>query len=316
MKAFRIGTRGSPLALAQTNIVKGDLERLWPSIQFELVTIRTRGDDLSAASPDSKLPVMPGDVGTKGLFTGELEAALHSGDIQLAVHSLKDLPTNAEMDVELEIAAIPSREDPRDVMITRANEIPLKDLSGAPIIATSSPRRAAQLLLANPQIKIVPVRGNIDTRVRKFRENLDWYALVLASAGIHRLETDKSSQAFAHIHRHILLPEVMLPAPGQGALALQTKRGNQEVRRILAPLHHAESAAEVAAERAFLRALGGGCQQPIAALGRALPDGKLTLTGISWLGLAAGEIPTRVSMEGSIAQPVELGEALALKLIR
>jgi hydroxymethylbilane synthase len=296
MKPFLIGTRGSPLALAQTNQVRQTLETAWPGMEFALKIIRTRGDDLSASGA-SKLPPQPGN---KGLFTAELEAALMAEEIDLAVHSLKDLPTEAEDHPDLALGAIPKRADARDVLISRSNEVRLNQ-PGA-IIATGSPRRAAQLKLHHPNWQVVPVRGNIDTRLRKLRDNEAWSGLILAAAGLGRL-----SPSLDGLEAHPLPFTEMLPAPGQGALGLQIKRGRSAIQQRLAPIHHADTSAEVTAERAFLRGLGGGCQQPIAALGRV--SGKqLVLEGVAWLEKSAVR---RVSIEGWASEAAQLGAALA-----
>jgi hydroxymethylbilane synthase len=280
------------------------LEQHWPEREFQVQIIRTQGDVLSAILADSeKTATVNRDAVplSKGLFTGELESALMSGQIDLAIHSLKDLPTDTIDHSELEIAAIPQRADPHDVVIYR-NEDELAR-HGA-ILATGSPRRVAQLQLARADREVVPVRGNIDTRLRKLRANPAWAGLVLAKAGLDRLGPD-----LAGLLVRPLTYEEMLPAPGQGALALQIRRGNGVMKHLLKPIHHATTAAEVGAERAMLRELGGGCQQPIAAIGRA-EGGKLLLEGIAWLG-EVSQPPSRAKMEGLVTEAEELGKGLA-----
>jgi len=247
VKPLVFGSRGSALALAQTRLVIAQLQTVWPSRTFDLRIIKTQGDRLAE---DTGRP-MDEALG-KGLFTGELERALRSGEIDLAVHSLKDLPTG---DAEgLVLAAIPKRADARDVLISRY----ASTLEGLPVgstIATGSPRRSAQIRAVRKDLRTVPIRGNIDTRLRKFREQNEWTGLILAAAGLERLKPDLSGLIVTP------LPiSVMLPAPGQGALALQTRADAEDIRELVRAIHHATTAFAVGAERAFLHALGGGCQ--------------------------------------------------------
>ena len=240
-----IGTRGSQLALWQAEFVKSRLESHFPYLEVHLKVIKTTGDTIQ----DRSL------VGLgKGVFTKQIENALLTGDIDLAVHSLKDLPT--ELPVGLCIAAILEREDPRDVLIT-ATGFPLEDLLGGAKIGTTSPRRKAQLLHIRPNLRVVDVRGNIDTRLRKLQET-DLDGIILAAAGIKRLlEPEIITQYFD--------TERMVPAVGQGALAVEVREGDSTVETMLAPLNDSETVAEVTAERTVLKRLGGGCQVPIGA---------------------------------------------------
>ena len=251
-----IGTRGSQLALWQAEFVKRQLEGLFPELEIHLRTIKTTGD----AIQDRSL------VGLgKGVFTKEIENALLTGDIDLAVHSLKDLPT--ELPSGLCIAAILEREDPRDVLIT-ATGFPLEDLLGGAKIGTTSPRRKAQLLHMRPNLRVVDVRGNIDTRLRKLRET-DLDGIILAAAGIKRLlEPEIITQYFD--------TERMVPAVGQGALAVETREGDSTVKTLLAPLNDSKTIAEVTAERTVLGSLGGGCQVPVGAYAWHV-EGELSL---------------------------------------
>lgn len=251
-----IGTRGSQLALWQAEFVKRQLEDLFPELEIHLRTIKTTGDTIQ----DRSL------VGLgKGVFTKEIENALLTGDIDLAVHSLKDLPT--ELPSGLCIAAILEREDPRDVLIT-ATGFPLEDLLGGAKIGTTSPRRKAQLLHMRPNLRVVDVRGNIDTRLRKLRET-DLDGIILAAAGIKRLlEPEIITQYFD--------TERMVPAVGQGALAVETREGDSTIKTLLAPLNDSETIAEVTAERTVLESLGGGCQVPVGAYAWHV-DGELSL---------------------------------------
>ena len=251
-----IGTRGSQLALWQAEFVKRQLEGFFPELEIHLRTIKTTGDTIQ----DRPL------VGLgKGVFTKEIENALLTGDIDLAVHSLKDLPT--ELPSGLCIAAILEREDPRDVLIT-ATGFPLEDLLGGAKIGTTSPRRKAQLLHMRPNLRVVDVRGNIDTRLRKLRET-DLDGIILAAAGINRLlEPEIITQYFD--------TERMVPAVGQGALAVETREGDSTVKTLLAPLNDSKTVAEVTAERTVLGSLGGGCQVPVGAYAWHV-DGELSL---------------------------------------
>ena len=323
MKPIIIGSRGSPLALAQSRSVMADLKKKWPGRNFEIHVIKTEGDKLADKPDDVEVKL------GKGIFTGEIERALQSGEIDLAVHSLKDLPT-AEAD-GLMIAAIPKRGDARDVLITRGPdlvpEVPQPDgwitasgslrrvllgpeLRYGALIATGSARREAQLRAIRDDIKAVPVRGNIDTRLRKLREHEEWSGLVLAAAGLDRLKPDLSG-----LQTTTLSLSQMLPAPGQGALGLQTRKENSaDVRNIVRILHDANTAAAVTAERMFLEALGGGCGEPIAAYGSVTPENMLKLEGVAWL---IGEHkPRRGHLLRRIDQAETLGVDLAVEISR
>lgn len=268
MKPIVIGSRGSALALAQTRLIQGELQRAWPDRSFELRIIKTQGDRLSENA-------FTGSPLGKGLFTAELEEALRRGEIDLAVHSLKDLPTTPAGGLIL--GAIPRRVDARDVLITKTGAS-LEQLPAGAILATGSPRRSAQLKHMRPDIVTAPIRGNIDTRLRKLRESTEWAGLVLAAAGLERLGPGMQGLTVTP------LPfSIMLPAPGQGALALQMRAGDEAVHKISATVHDAATAAQVEAERAFLAGLGGGCQQPIAAYAEIRPGARLELRAIAWL---------------------------------
>ena len=243
--SLTIGTRGSQLALWQAEFVKSRLKSHFPDLEVHLKVIKTTGDTIQ----DRSL------VGLgKGVFTKEIENALLTGDIDLAVHSLKDLPT--ELPDGLCITAILEREDPRDVLIT-ATGFPLEDLLGGAKIGTTSPRRKAQLLYMRPNLRVVDVRGNIDTRLRKLHET-DLDGIILAAAGIKRiLEPEIITQYFD--------TERMVPAVGQGALAVETREGDDTVKPLLEPLNDPKTGAEVTAERTVLESVGGGCQVPVGA---------------------------------------------------
>ena len=292
---MKLGTRPSQLARRQTEAVAAALRAARPELQIEIKVYTTRGDqELSRPLPE---------IGGKGLFTAEIEAALRAGEIDLAVHSFKDLPI-APGD-GLVIGAAPEREDARDVLVSR-HRLPLPDLPPGPRIGTSSPRRAAQILAARPDAQIVPLRGNVDTRLRKAAGS-DYDAVVLAAAGLIRLGLDP------HI-THWLPFEMMLPAPAQGALAVQCRAGDEAVLALLRSIHHQPTWAAVAAERAFLSGLGGGCAAPVAAYAVESPaeDGG---GPVLWLrGLVAGldgRQAVRVAARGSPRQPELLGGRLA-----
>ena len=254
--SLTIGTRGSQLARWQAQFIKDQLARHFPDLEIHLKIIKTTGDTIQ----DRSL------VGLgKGVFTKEIENVLLTGEIDLAVHSLKDLPT--ELPPGLCIAAIPKREDARDVLIT-ATGFPLEDLLGGAQIGTTSPRRKAQLLCMRPNLRVVDVRGNIDTRLRKLRET-DLDGIILAAAGIKRLLDPEIITQYFDTER-------MVPAVGQGALAVETREGDSAVETLLAPLNDTDTIAEVTAERTVLESLGGGCQVPVGAHAWHV-DGELSL---------------------------------------
>jgi hydroxymethylbilane synthase len=282
-----IGSRGSQLALWQAKWIAARLAERGHETRIEI--IKTTGDKIT----DVPLAM----VGTKGLFTKEIEDALLDGRVDLAVHSLKDLPT--EVPAGLTIAAIPEREDPRDAMVGAK----LQDVPAGAKIGTSSLRRAAQLRAIRPDLVIESVRGNVDTRVRKLDEAL-YSAIVLAAAGLTRL-------GWGHRIAEVLSPEVMCPAVGQGALAVET-RASGAAREICAGLDHAATRAAVTAERAVLAALGGGCQVPIGA--HAVIDGKsLLLSGVV-IAPDGGRI-VRKTGGGSVGDAGPIGSRLGAALL-
>lgn len=250
-RVVRLGTRGSALARWQTDLVAGLLTAAWPDLVPETVVLRTQGDRIL----DRPLPL----IGGKGLFTAELEAALRAGAIDLAVHSLKDLPTS--LPAGLILGAIPPRGSVHDVVISR-HGLPLAQLPAGAVVGTGSRRRAAQLLYAYPHLRVADIRGNVDTRLRKALDpNGPYDAIVLAAAGLERLELND-------LVTEILPLTVMLPAPGQGALAVQC-RDESAWQALLAPLDDPATRAAVTAERAFLHRLGAGCAVPVAAYAEA-----------------------------------------------
>lgn len=257
---IRLGTRGSDLARWQTEHVAERLRAAWPGLETQIIVLSTRGDRVL----DTPLPLLGG----KGAFTAELEAALSERRIDVAVHSLKDLPT--EDAAGLTIGAILERADPADVLVTRSG-LQLDQLPQGATIGTSSRRRAAQLLHRHPSLRMLDIRGNVDTRLRKALDSAGPYDGVLfARAGLERL-------GLLDPHWQQLDFDVMLPAPGQGALAVQC-RAEEATQRLLAALDHMTTRACVTAERAFLAGLGGGCSIPVAAYA-VLENGQLHLHG-------------------------------------
>jgi hydroxymethylbilane synthase len=282
-----IGSRGSQLALWQATWIAACLAERGHETRIEI--IKTTGDKITDV-PLAK-------VGTKGLFTKEIEEALLDGRVDLAVHSLKDLPT--EVPAGLSITAIPEREDPRDALVGAK----LQDLSVGAKVGTSSLRRAAQLRAIRPDLVIESVRGNLDTRVRKLDEAL-YGAIVLAAAGLMRL-------GWAHRIAEILSPEVMCPAVGQGALAVET-RETGAAREICAGLDHAATRAAVTAERAVLAALGGGCQVPIGAYAE-IEGNSLRLSGV--VIAPDGSRIVRKAGGGSVSEAGPIGSRLGAALL-
>jgi hydroxymethylbilane synthase len=294
--ALRVGTRGSALALWQTEHVRARLAAA--GHPTERVEIRTTGDVVQ------HVPLAR--IGSRALFTKQIDDAMLAGQIDLAVHSLKDLPTVLPEGIGL--VAVSEREDARDALVARG-PLAWQDLPQGAVLATSSLRRRAQMLFLRPDLQVRDIRGNVDTRLKKLDAADDWTAIVLAAAGLIRLGlAGRISQR--------LPPDVMLPAPGQGALAVTARAGDRAAAAAAAALHHAPTALAVAAERAFLRALEGGCQVPVAAHAERAPGGEMRLRGrVVSLGGERG-------VEGVAAGPVEdeheaeaLGAMLAAKLI-
>jgi len=289
---LRIGTRGSVLALAQASWVKRQIEEHEPEIQVELRTIKTSGD--------RSIDVPIKEIGGKGIFTKEIEDALLGGEIDLAVHSLKDLPS--QLPAGLTIAAVPRREDARDVLISRT-KAKLAELKHGAIAGTGSLRRRAQLLAYRPDLQILPVRGNIDTRLKKL-DNGEFDALVLAAAGLRRIDRDDRIDQF-------LPDEICVSAVAQGALGIEAREQADLCER-LAFLHDAQTFAEVSAERAFADRLGSGCHVPIGAHARVTGD---QLMMIAVVADSDGQKLLRGELAGNITNAVELGHTLADQLI-
>jgi len=262
-QTLTIGTRGSQLALWQTNWVKAEIENRHPEIQVIIQVISTKGDRVL----DISLPKL-GEQG-KGLFTKELEDAILERRVDLAVHSLKDLPT--ELPPGLRIGAICEREDVRDALVAKPGIGSFEQLPRQALIGTSSLRRQAQLRAVRPDLVIEPIRGNVDTRLRKLAEG-QYSAIILAAAGLIRL--GYGSQITEHLNH-----ELMLPAVGQGALAIETRDADENVEKIVGELNHEATSLACGAERAFLKGLGGGCLVPIAAFA-SIQDNTLNLDGL------------------------------------
>ncbi|MBI3811797.1 MAG: hydroxymethylbilane synthase [Nitrospirae bacterium] len=284
-----IGTRGSALALCQAHMIKEELEAALPDLEIRLKKIKTTGDKIT--------DVPLARVGGKGLFVKEIEEALFRNEIGLAVHSMKDVPTF--LPEGLHLAAITRREDPRDVMISR-NGKHLLDLPRGARIGTSSLRRQSQIKHLRPDFEIIPLRGNLDTRIKKLgREGLD--AIVLAAAGLRRLGLEDRITEY-------LDPEICLPAIGQGALGLECRVADGQVNPMLAGFNHPATSRCVRAERALLKRLEGGCQVPIAAYAQIRDEERLVLEG-----LVASVDGTRLIRDGTAGDP-EQPEALGLEL--
>lgn len=348
-RPIRIATRGSPLALAQAETVAALCRTAFPRLRFELKIVRTTGDKLQKAAPPRSGVSLP-----KGLFTKELEVALLRGQADLAVHSLKDLPT--ELPAGLTLGAVLKRADPRDVLVYRSETLAhqphvvpgalaadwepsslprrgfppglrLADLPAGAVLATSSPRRREQILAVRPDLRVVEIRGNVGTRLQKLADKAELDATLLAAAGLERLGVridaagalscpvlDASSiSAPAAVPEGLLavrLPvEEILPAVGQAAIGVEIREGDERLQAICMRLNHHDTFQCVSAERAFLRALGGGCQSPVAAYAVAV-EGRLWLRGISF---RSGP-PRRGEVRGDLKDPVGVGQALAAAL--
>lgn len=257
----RVGTRASRLALWQTDHVIARLERAWPGTPFERVEIRTLGDRVT----DVPLP----RIGDRGLFTREIEDGLRAGTIDIAVHSLKDLPT--ESPAGLAVGAVLEREDPREVLVARDGRT-LSALPRAATVGTSSLRRRAQVLSRRPDLRMTDIRGNVPTRLEKVGRG-EYDATLLALAGLRRLGL---TAAVTEIFEH----DVLVPAPGQGALAVQCRAADARIAPLLAPLDDAPTRFATAAERALLSAVEGGCQAPLGAIATRIGPRSLRLQGL------------------------------------
>lgn len=260
-QSFRIGTRGSKLALWQAHHIKSLLIDKFPELQPEIEVIKTTGDTL-LNSPLS-------EIGGKGVFVKEIEEALLSKTIDIAVHSMKDVPT--VLPEGLSIAAVVTRHDPRDAVVSK-NGISLKELPTGSSVGTGSLRRASQLHHHYPGLSIVSIRGNVDTRIRKLKEGNEYDAIVLAVAGLERMGLEEEIT-------EIISTDIMLPAPGQGIIGIESRLDDKDTTEILREINHSETEVQATAERAFLYRLGGDCNVPVGC--QATLDGEmLNLSGI------------------------------------
>lgn len=334
-KPIVIATRGSALALAQSNMIIAQCRATFPKLTFELKIIKTTGDKMQTASmskPDKNLP--------KGLFTKELEVALIKGRADLAVHSLKDLPT--ELPAGLKLGAVSKREDVRDVLVYRdadflANVAPniqeewtpgqskrrgfkphlkLKDIPAGSVVATSSTRRKAQLLVAHPKLMVTDIRGNVATRMQKVMDNAELDATVLAYAGIKRLNFSITPEGKLlgdavpdGLLATVLDVDVMLPCVGQAAIGIEIRADDERIEKICERLNHYNTMQAVTAERAFLSAMGGGCLSPVGAFAEVVGE-KLHMRAISFLH----EAVRRAEAKGSIKEAAQLGQQIAAEL--
>ena len=291
MTKLIIGSRGSQLALTQTRYMCDQLCAIHTDLEVEIEIIRTTGDG-------SHAPLR--SFGGQGVFTKELENALLEGRVDLAVHSLKDLPTQLHPD--LDIVATPPREDVRDALVSSASHPTLSTLPKGALVGTGSPRRQTQLRALRPDLQLTEIRGNLDTRIEKVTQG-KFSAIVLAAAGLHRLGWQQHISCY-------LSPEEMLPAAGQAALGLQM-RGDHQLRARVAVLNDADTHQAVRAERSLLRTLRGGCHAPVAAWGR-VEDTQLVLDGR--VGHSSGIPLLHAQLKGAIDEAQALGVALAEEL--
>lgn len=334
-KPIIICTRGSALALAQSNMIAAECRRIFPKLRFELKIIKTTGDKLQKASMAKADTTLP-----KGLFTKELEVALVKGEADIAVHSLKDLPT--ELPTGLVLVATPKRADVRDVLIYRDADYfanpenhqkeewtpgqaalkglkpnsTLKDFPKGATIATSATRRKAQLLAARPDLNVIEIRGNVSTRMQKVADRAEMDATVLALAGITRLNFTISTDGKIHgdavpdgLLASVLDLDVMLPAVGQGAIGIEIRADDECISKICERLNHFNTFQCVTAERAFLAGMGGGCQSPVAAHAEVVGE-QLRMRAISF---ANGPM-RRAEGKRPIKEAAELGQQLAAEL--
>ncbi|WP_195941058.1 hydroxymethylbilane synthase [Romboutsia sp. 1001713B170131_170501_G6] len=290
-----VGTRGSKLAVTQTNWVIDKLKEKNPSVEFEVKIIKTKGDIIQNVSLDK--------IGDKGLFVKEIEQQLIDGDIDMAVHSMKDMPSS--LPHGLKFAGIPKREDPRDVLILKEGYSSIEDLPQGATIGTGSKRRKHQLLKHRPDLNIVPIRGNVDTRIRKIKdENLD--GIVLAASGILRVGLEDKISCY-------LPTDIVVPAPAQGALAIEIREDNYQVEVVVNSLRDELTELQVSAERGFLDGVNGSCHIPMGAYCEVKENG-IKLTGL--FGDQEGKKLIIKSIEGDKDSPRELGKELAKLVLK
>lgn len=299
--AIIIGTRGSKLAIAQTEEVKQKLKQLYPEIQFEIKKIKTTGDFQTGKSYKNTGSERGQNKNSKNIYTKQIDEALITGQIDLAVHSMKDIPTSLPSGIN--IAAVTDRKDPHDVLIT-IQGFKLNQLPQGANIATGSLRRKAQVLRVRSNLKVVQIRGNVDIRIKKlYNEKFD--AIILAKAGLERLSLE-------HLNIETLDYNIMLPAAGQGCLGIEIREDDKRMQRITHRLNHLNSRLAVEAERSFLNTLGGGCRVPIGVLGQ-IDNNKLLLEGI--VLSSDGKESVESHVEGRRDKAVEIGHELAQKLL-
>ena len=290
-----IGSRGSELALWQANFVKTELEKKNRNVSVEIKIIKTTGDKI--------LDVALSKIGDRSLFTKELEIELLNKKIDLAVHSLKDLQT--EIPRGLKLAAVTKRHNVQDVLISKKRGETIFNLPEGATVATGSLRRKCQLLHTRPDLKIVELRGNVPTRIKRFLDS-DWDAIILARAGLERLKLNKYISS-------VIKTDVLLPAVGQGALGIETRADNKIVNEIVKSIHHEDTYKAVLAERALLKTLEGGCQVPIGAFAEVKTNG-LFLDAL--VGSLDGSLTFRKKTRGSKNNPEKLGKNLARDLLK
>lgn len=293
MRKIIVGSRQSQLALTQTNWVIDQLQKLGGPFEFEVKKIITKGDKI--------LDVTLSKVGGKGLFVKEIEQAMLENEIDMAVHSMKDMP--AVLQEGLTIGCVPKRVDPRDALISNSGK-GLMELEAGTVVGTSSLRRSAQLLAKRPDLEIKWIRGNIDTRIQKCRDG-EYDAIILAAAGLERMGWS------ADVVTEYIAADLCLPAVGQGALGIECRTDDQELRELLASFTDEVTERCVTAERAFLHKIEGGCQVPIAGFAELNEAGEIVLIGL--VGSPDGQTILQERVVGT--DPQRLGEELALKLL-
>jgi hydroxymethylbilane synthase len=316
-----IASRGSALALAQTHLVLALCREAFPDGTFEKKIIKTTGDKIQTAPLSNQYQQLP-----KGLFTKEIEEALLQGEADLAVHSLKDLPT--ELPPGLTLGAVLPRADVRDVLIYRGQNghpdapppskgfkphLRLSELPAGAVVATSSTRRQAQAQIARTEIRVEPIRGNVGTRLNKLASNSELDAIILARAGLDRLNFQITPEGRLEgpdvprgLFASMIEPDEMLPCVGQGAIGIEIRENDPRLESVLAALNHQPTWECVLAERAFLRAMGGGCQTPVGAYAEIEGD-QLRLRAVSFIG----GISQRAEARGPLGEPEELGKHIA-----
>lgn len=293
MKAIRVGTRGSRLAIAQTEIALAALRKVHPGARFEVVTISTKGDV-------DKRPLFTMDE--KGIFEKEVNEAVKNGDVDFAVHSLKDIPS--DLSEELVVACIPKRASPNDVLVNEKSQ-KLQELAPGSVVGTSSLRRAVQLAKQRPDLRVKPIRGNVETRVKKVISG-EYDAVVLAEAGLNRIGMkDVIVERFG--------VRDFVPAPGQGAIAIVCRRDDRKLTSMLRSIEDPRSRAEVLAERALIKKVEGGCRFPLGAVA-VTSDGKITLYASVFS--ADGSKNIKVKQVGRASEPEKLGIKAADLLIK